>query len=609
MTIATGEMLNNRYRVVRLLGQGGFGAVYRAWDTLLERPCAIKENLDVSPEAQRQFLREAKLLANLTHPNLPRVSDTFLVPGQGQYLVMDFVEGEDLQQKLAQAGGPLPVAQVLPWILQVCEALEYLHSQTPPVIHRDIKPANIKITPQGRAMLVDFGIAKLYDPNLRTMSGARAVTPGYSPPEQYGQGSTDARSDIYALGATLYALLTGKALPDSVDIMSGDVPPPPPAIRLNPALRPELSAAIDKATRVNRTGRYASVAELRAALAPLPRPAAVSSPTPRLPQAAPPPYQTPLPPTAVVPPGPAGAKQPRRLRIVRPRISRKVLVWVLVGLAVLGLASLPFLWYSAWGGKIRLTTLTADYRDEKGVPMALIPAGEFQMGSENGNDNEKPVHEVYLDAFYIDIYEVTNALYQKCVRGGICSKPSYSSSNTRSNYYGNVLYGDYPVIYVSWKKARAYCEWRGARLPTEAEWEKAAIGGLKGQVYPWGNTMPDCSWANFGQGTVCVGDSRMVGSYPANGYGLFDMAGNVFEWIWDWYDDNYYTNSPSSSPQGSDSGGSRVIRGGSWDISGYITIRNGTFYVDNDVVRSSFRGVSEPDHSHDDVGFRCARSP
>ncbi|MBN1149006.1 MAG: serine/threonine protein kinase, partial [Anaerolineales bacterium] len=202
MPLAQGQTLHNRYRIVGLLGQGGFGAVYRAWDITFEIPCAIKENTETSEAAQRQFLREAKLLHVLRHPNLPLVKDYFFLPSQGQYLVMDYVEGQDLGEMLLN--GPLEEARVLPWIMQVCDALSYLHSQNPPVIHRDIKPGNIKITPQGKAVLVDFGISKVYDPAMATTVGARAVTPGYSPPEQYGKGTTDARSDLYALGATLY---------------------------------------------------------------------------------------------------------------------------------------------------------------------------------------------------------------------------------------------------------------------------------------------------------------------------------------------------------------------------------------------------------------------
>ena len=140
MALQAGQTINNRYRVVKLLGQGGFGAVYRAWDSNLRKPCAVKENLDISPEAQRQFNREATVLANLSHPNLPRVTDYFTIEDQGQYLVMDFVEGEDLAT-LIQRQGEIPVAQAITWIGQVADALSYLHQRVPPVVHRDIKPA------------------------------------------------------------------------------------------------------------------------------------------------------------------------------------------------------------------------------------------------------------------------------------------------------------------------------------------------------------------------------------------------------------------------------------------------------------------------------------
>jgi len=245
---AAGHVINNRYRIVKLLGQGGFGAVYRAWDINLNRPCALKENLATDLEAARQFEREARLLANLNHPNLARVTDYFILAGQGQYLVMDLIDGQDLQSMLdsvqpptaptgmlppVQGSSPdaigLSESQVLPWISQVCDALSYLHSQKPPVIHRDIKPANIRINSQGKAVLVDFGIAKLYDPQHQTTAGARAYTPGYSPPEQYGAGRTDARSDIYALGATTYSLLTGHRPPESIEIVTNRAASPLPA--------------------------------------------------------------------------------------------------------------------------------------------------------------------------------------------------------------------------------------------------------------------------------------------------------------------------------------------------------------------------------------------
>lgn len=248
----TGKIIYNRYRVVQQLGQGGFGAVYRVWDLHLKRPYALKENLDTSPEAQRQFFREATLLSNLNHPNLTRVTDHFDIPGQGQYLVMDFVEGEDLETKLER--GPLSEHEVLPWLEQICAALTYLHRQQPPIIHRDLKPANIRITHDSRAMLVDFGIAKTYDPQARTTMGARAVTPGYSPPEQYGHGTTDARSDLYALGATLYAALTGQEPPESVQLMLGTPLTPPRTLNSN--ISPVIEAAILKAMALRPEDRF-----------------------------------------------------------------------------------------------------------------------------------------------------------------------------------------------------------------------------------------------------------------------------------------------------------------------------------------------------------------
>jgi Tol biopolymer transport system component len=267
MPFSTGQVLNNRYRIVKLLGQGGFGAVYRAWDMNLDVPCAVKENLELSQAAQTQFKKEATLLATLSHPNLPRVTNHFIIPNQGQYLVMDFIEGDDLKTMLENAGGPLPEGQVLPWIGQVCDALEYLHSQQPPVIHRDIKPANIRITSTGRAVLVDFGIAKQYNPNMATTQGARAVTPGFSPQEQYGQGRTDERSDIYALGATLYNLLTGEVPIESV--MRGSSPLPAPS-SVNPLISPYVESAILRAMASAPAERFQQIVDFKAALQPVP---------------------------------------------------------------------------------------------------------------------------------------------------------------------------------------------------------------------------------------------------------------------------------------------------------------------------------------------------
>ena len=280
MSLAVGEVLNIRYRIAALLGQGGMGAVYRAWDLNLKMAVAVKENYDASADAQRQFEREATLLARLSHPNLPRVTDHFAVPGRGQYLVMDYVEGESLESVLDRQA-TLPEEQAVAWTSQVCDALAYLHQQSPPVIHRDIKPANIRITHDGRAILVDFGISKLFEQGGRTTVGARAFTPGYSPPEQYGDGSTDTRSDLYALGATLYHLLTGRPPVESIKRLVGAAELPPPR-QLNPAVSPGVERAVLAALALPTEQRFRDAAAFKAALAGGPvaaREPAVSAPT------------------------------------------------------------------------------------------------------------------------------------------------------------------------------------------------------------------------------------------------------------------------------------------------------------------------------------------
>lgn len=264
MSLVSGDVVENRYRIVDLVGQGGFATVYRAWDLRLNAPCALKESFDSSVEAQRQFQREASVLANLRHPNLPRVVDFFSVVGKGQYLVMDFIEGEDLESKVNRHGGALPEREVVGWIGQICNALNYLHQQNPPIIHRDVKPANIKITPDNRAMLVDFGAFKVYDNNTKTTQGARAISPGYAPFEQYGAGATDARTDVYALGATLYAVLTGQEPTESIIRLAGvDLPDP---LQLNPLLSASTTAAILQALALMPDQRFATISELNAAL-------------------------------------------------------------------------------------------------------------------------------------------------------------------------------------------------------------------------------------------------------------------------------------------------------------------------------------------------------
>ena len=265
MTLEPDTRLSNRYRIIEKLGSGGMGAVYRAHDENLDVEVAVKENFFVSVESARQFAREARVLFQLKHPGLPSVIDHFTIPDQGQYLVMDYIQGQDARHILERTGGPLDQAEVMRWAKEILETLQYLHTRKPPIIHRDIKPANIKITPAGQPMLVDFGLAKEFDPTKSTTVGAKAFTPGFAPPEQYGQARTDPRTDVYALGATLYNLLTYQLPADGLRRAMGKEQLTP-VRELNPLVSPEVAAAIEKATQVKPEDRFPSAEAFGASL-------------------------------------------------------------------------------------------------------------------------------------------------------------------------------------------------------------------------------------------------------------------------------------------------------------------------------------------------------
>lgn len=262
------------------------------------------------------------------------------------------------------------------------------------------------------------------------------------------------------------------------------------------------------------------------------------------------------------------------------------------------------------------------------IPLAYIPPGTFQMGeaADRGLEEclellepfttaicqldwfalEEPQHNVTLDAFWINTTEVTNAMYAQCVTDGACTPPPYTASHTRDSYYREATYEDYPVIYIDWHQAETYCEWAGGRLPTEAEWEYAARGGLAGQLYPWGDTFDgrlanfcdaNCnfSWSNINYDDGFA-DTAPVGSYPANGFGLHDLAGNVWEWVADWY--GPYSSSSTTNPTGADRSPARLLRGGSLDSFG-SDLR----------VAARFPRYNGPVIESYDVGFRCVFMP
>lgn len=264
MTLERGTLLHKRYRIVEILGQGGMGSVYRAVDENLGVDVDVKENLFTTDEYARQFRLEAVILANLRHPNLPRVSDHFVVGDQGQYLVMDFIEGEDLRQRMERLG-MISEEDAIQIGAAMCDALTYLHTRKPPILHRDIKPGNVKITSDGHIYLVDFGLAKVVQGGQVTTTGARAMTPGYSPPEQYGTARTDLRTDIYSLGATLYAALCG-IIPEDGLARAMDNAQLTPLRKRNSKISRRLSAAIEKAMAVEPDDRFQSAEDFKKAL-------------------------------------------------------------------------------------------------------------------------------------------------------------------------------------------------------------------------------------------------------------------------------------------------------------------------------------------------------
>jgi serine/threonine protein kinase len=267
--LAPETILQDRYRVVRLLGQGGMGAVYEAVDQRLDKTVALKETLFTEERLRKQFEREARLLARLHHPALPGVSDHF-AEGDGEFLVMQYIAGDDLSSMMARRAGPFPPEQVVMWADQLLDALDYLHTQDPQIIHRDIKPQNLKIAARSQIVLLDFGLAKGQVTGLSQVTTAVSIfgyTPNYAPLEQVQGLGTDPRSDLYALAATLYHLLTGIKPPDALtraaSLVNGQPDPLQNAHEVNPTIDADIADVLQRAMSQNRDQRYASAAEMR----------------------------------------------------------------------------------------------------------------------------------------------------------------------------------------------------------------------------------------------------------------------------------------------------------------------------------------------------------
>lgn len=618
MPLLPGELLHNRYRIVSLMARGAYGAVYRAWDVTDRRDVALKEYLDPSVEIQKRFRAEARQLAALSHPQIPQVLDHFALDN-GQYLVSDFIDGVDLQSLLDQYG-PLPSDLIVPWLQAATVPLTYLHSRKR--LHLNIKPANIRLTPSGEVYLVDTGLPGL---------GVRPNATGYGSPEQQAQADVGPTTDIYSLGATLYSLLTGIVPPNPLSRETG-LSDLIPAREANPDIEPYLSLVAGRAMSLRADTRYDTAEEFGRALArPAGRPAPVVSPMRR---AGPEPAAT-----------TAAAVPPR----VKPKARRQVQGRIIIGLAGLlafVLASIGFFYLTnlerpeqAQGPAATATLQSAviaaltqlaptpsptpeptapptptpvPFITETGSRMIYVPGGTFDIGDDSSEQNdEKPARMITLDSFYIDETEVTNGAYAQCVDAGACPRPDRAGATYYQTYFGDPNFDDYPVINVSWYDADAFCTWRGARLPSEAEWEYAASFDPRERVkfkYPWGDTF-DGNRLNFCD-VNCQRDDRgfewddgFRDTAPVAGYpdgrspkGIYDMLGNVMEWVGDWYDFRAYRTITETNPRGPVDGEFKVIRGGSW-------------YTPPGQIGNVMRDNLDPTVSQSTLGFRCAMLP
>ena len=606
--LAPNTTLRNRYQIVRQLGQGGMGAVYLATDQTFGSTVALKETLISDEHLRKAFEREARLLNRLRHAGLPHVFDYFF-EGDGQFLVMQFIPGEDLGQQLKRYQRAFAPDDVLKWADQLLDLLDYLHTHEPPIIHRDIKPENLKLTQRGDIILLDFGLAKGSTDQMTQVSSKSlfGYTPHYAPFEQIQGQGTDPRSDLFALAATLYHLLTAKLPPDAMvralTTMNGQADPLEPAHVVNPAVPEALGAVLHQAMAMGRDQRPQSAAAMRATLAGL-RDDSVAP----LASAAPSPADAV---TVAVPPSSSASlvvAVPARRRAWLAAAGVAVAV-VSIGLVVAAPGQRPgsavavpreaapadvdlapitiapaertFAFRSASvaaGGAVTQTDRQArSYLEDLGkgvaIEMIAIPGGEFLMGTASAEyPDEGPPHTVKIRPFYLSRHEVTQAQWR-----AVAALPRVARAldPDPSAFKGD----DLPVEQVSWLDAMEFCERLSRKtrhvyhLPSEAEWEYAARAGttthfafgdaLAPTLASYDATVP---FAGGARGPAPTSTSK-VGSFGvANAFGLSDMHGNVSEWCLGEYHASYEGAPGDNRPwmAGGDTD-RHVLRGGSWD--------------------------------------------
>jgi len=596
------------------------GTVYEAIDERVSAVVALKEASNAADAAShREFEREAKLLANLHHQSLPKVMDYF-TEGSGEYLVMEFVPGYDLAELLKRRGAPFHVKLVLRWADELLDVLEYLHGLNPPILHRDIKPANLKLTQREEIYLLDFGLAKGTTGKMTAGLASRSVrgyTPVYASLEQIlGQG-TDARSDLYSLGATLYHLLTAELPADAPardeQIEDGKPDPLLHLQGLNPKVPEAVTAEIHRALAIRRKNRPESAAEMRRALRVAIAEADDDDDEARASREKQPreegagaitPTQQTVP--IAIQPQTGGAKgKTQEFHPPAPARRKSQVVLITAAVVVAGILIIATALMIRRGlqskredgvnpAPLSQTTKPTPSQQSgqsysenvNGVSLELlaIPAGTFMMGApqfEMGSfRNECPQHSVSVPGFYMSKYEITQAQWQ-AVMG---SNPSGFRGDTR------------PVESVSWNEATEYCKRLSLltghqyRLPTEAEWEYACRAGTTG---PYAGMLDKLAWYSANSGA----QTHPVGQAQPNGFGLYDMHGNVWEWCQDVDHENY---------DGAPTDGSAWLRGG--DQTRRV-LRGGAWNNNANLLRSAYRGASISPGKADYVGFRVVAEP
>ncbi len=611
-----GKTVDGKYEIQTLLGLGGMGGVFRARHTFINNEVAIKlinPKLASHEEIVERFLREARAAAAIDHPNAVKVTDFGRADGM-LYLVMEYVPGYNLTQ-LIRKKGTLSASTTANIMSQICAALDDAHAKK--IIHRDLKPDNVMIkvdrSKKHIVKVFDFGIAKMIiegkQDNSITRAGTIVGTVNYMSPEQCrGEGTIDLRSDIYSLGVVAFEMLTGRlpfTAPTPTGLAVKHIVEPPPSLS---SIIPEIPESVDKvvlrALSKEPKDRYASAGEFANELLHAAHSEGLYD------------QDTEFPPVSGISTGDYN-KPPKtvsgntiistQLNTQETSTKKQKPIWLY---PMLGIILLVFLAGTGYFVVNRVFTKVpappgSQEIDKEFPGMLLIKGGWMKMGSEDGEEDERPIHEVQISSFYMDVAPVTNAQFQQFVNETKYITDAEKASNDDDwQRYASSDRSDHPVVCISWNDAMTYAKWAGKRLPTEAEWEYAARGGLIGARYPWGNDEAS-KHANFGKPKPAEGAPRPtkpIKSYAPNGYGLYDMAGNVWQWCNDWGGKypaspppNSPPNPPEINPQGPTKGEAKVLRGGSW----YTVVNR---------IRVSARSGDTSEGSDYDIGFRCAKS-